>query len=154
MFNEIKLFVDDIKPALLISEKEYNKNIDILKDYKYKKIQERGYLFYKNENDIKEKSLGEILGYPPICSKVFEERRGENKPEVITNNFLNYGGIYFNCFEYYEEALEWCNQKYKDKMISKYGKIDVVFKEMEFKKNYLQGYTGSVKRIKRFEISR
>lgn len=153
MFDEIKLFIDDIKPTLLISEKEYNKNVDILKDYKYKKIQKNGYLFYKEEEDIKGKTLGEILGYPPVCAKIFEERRGEKKSEKITNKFLNYGGIYFNCFEFYEEALNWCNEKYKDKMISKYGKISVVFKEIQFKKNYLDEYSASIKNIEQFEIT-
>lgn len=153
MVSEIQLFVDDIKPALLLSKKVYEKNIDILKNYKVKKTLYGGYLVHREGKHIEGRTIGEILGYPPICVKAFEDRnkRGE-KPEVKTSYFLNYGGIVFNCYEHFEEALEWCNNQYKDKMLSKYGKIDIIFKEMEFRKNYLEGYTGYLKKIKRFEI--
>lgn len=152
MVSETKLFIDNIKPTLLITEKEYIKNIDILKDYKCKKDLKGGYLLHRKESELEGKLLGEILGYPPICAKTFEEKRKSKKPDIITNKFLNYGGIYFNCFEHYEEALDWCNKQYKEKMLSKYGKINVMYKEIEFKKNYLQGYTAHIKNIERFEI--
>lgn len=153
MVSEIQLFVDNIKPALLLSEKIYEKNKDILKNYRVKKMLYGGYLIYREEKHIEGKAIGEILGYPPVCVKTFEEKKKiKEQPEVKTSYFMNYGGIIFNCYEHFEEALEWCNNQYKDKMLSKYGKIDVILKEMEFRKNYTEGYTGYLKKLKRFEI--
>lgn len=152
MINEIQLFVDDIKPALLITKKNYEKNIEVLKNYNYIKEFKSGYLISKEDVDIENKLLGDILGYPPMCVRTFEKKRIEPKKEKMTSYFLNYGGINFNCFNYYKEALEWCNNQYKDKMLKKYGKIEVTLKEIEFKKNYLEGYIGRVKKTKKFEI--
>lgn len=152
MINEIQLFVDDIKPALLITKKNYEKNIEVLKNYNYIKEFKSGYLISKEDVDIENKLLGDILGYPPMCVRTFEKKRIEPKKEKMTSYFLNYGGINFNCFNHYEEALEWCNNQYKEKMLEKYGKIEVTLKVIEFKKNYLEGYIGRVKKTKKFEI--
>lgn len=154
MIDEIELFIKDIKPTILISKNKYNNNIELLKNYKLKVINNDSFLIYKKEEDIVNKKLGECLGYPPICVKEFEYNQKKEKKDVIISKFLNYGGINFNCFDYYEEALEWCNKNYKQKMLSSFGKIEIIYTEAEFVKNYLNGYERNIKNKKTFEISK
>ena len=140
MKSELELFVNNIKPTLLLSKKAYKDNIDILKSYKMKIIKEDSYLIYKDEKDITKKNIGEILGYPPICSKEFELRKNQPKEDRIVSKFINYGGINFNCYENYNEAIEWCHKEYKEKLLNKYESFKICYSEVEFNRNYVKGY--------------
>ena len=135
MINEVQLFLDEIKPVILISSDVCRKNITKLNNFKISKTFNE-FLIYRNEEDLKDKKLGEVLGYPPMCVKKFEESRGENlSKKRIISSFLNYNGIYFNCFDFYNEALEWCNGIYKVKMLDKYGKLEISYETVLFEKN-------------------
>lgn len=135
MIDEVQLFLDEIKPIILISSDVCRKNITKLNNFKISKTFNE-FLIYRNEEDLIDKKLGEVLGYPPMCVKKFEESRGENlSKKRIISSFLNYNGIYFNCFDLYNEALEWCNGTYKDKMLDKYGKLEISYETVLFEKN-------------------
>lgn len=127
MTSELKLFLDDIKPAILISKKQYKSNEDKLKSFNIKQ-QGRDYLIYRDGVDLTQ-PLGVILGYHPESVKLFSDnnfaKRTDIIQKVIKSNFINYNGIHFNCYDKFNEALEWCNKTYGKKMIEKYGKIDV-----------------------------
>lgn len=145
MKSEIKLFQDDIKPALLISEDTFNRQKEYLTNFKYKYTDTNSVLLYKKEEDIANKSLGEILGYYPKSVKLFEVSKNERQnQDIIVSEFINYGGIYFNCFDQYKEALAWCDEQYKEKMLKKYGSFTVTYKVVKFTRNKVGGFSRTV----------
>lgn len=154
MKTELKLFTDNIKPAILITKYIYEKHEHILNKYNVKEYNNGTILVYKEESAIENKSIGEILGYPPMCAKEFEDREKEQRGDKFVSKFINYGGIQFNCFDKYQEAIEWCNQEYKKKMLDKYGCFKVSYAEIEFTKNYVKGYDREIKHQKLVTISK
>lgn len=145
MKSEIRLFQDGIKPALLISKEAFNKQKEYLTNFKYKNTTNNSVLVYRREEDINNKSLGEILGYYPKSVKAFEyDKKERRNQDVIVSEFINYGGIYFNCFEQYKEALAWCDEQYKEKMLEKYGSFTVTYKVIKFTKNKVGGFSRTV----------
>ena len=71
-----------------------------------------------------------------MCVKKFEEERGKIlSREKIISSFLNYNGIYFNCFDLYNEALEWCHKTYKKKMLQIYGRLEITYETTLFEKD-------------------
>lgn len=152
MHSEIELFLKGIKPTLLLTYKGYEANKQILKNFKRKEYEESGYLIYNVEEDIEGKNLGEILGYHPESAKTFEEKRNEPKADIIISKFINYGGIQFNCFDYYKEAMEWCKETYKEKLLNEYGSFKVYYYEVEFTKNYVGGYDRKALKLKKTEV--
>lgn len=149
--NEINLFNDNIKPALLLSEQAYKHNLPILKNHNLKILKNNGYLIYKDEAFIKNKLLGELLGYPPICAQEFEKIRGRIPSDTFTSNFLNYAGIQFNCFNNLNEAITWCYKNYHQKLLDTYSTYTVVYTEDTFSKN-LKG-RFKICRTKRISIN-
>lgn len=133
--NEIDLFNNNIKPALLLSERAYKNNIPILKKHYFKILSNNCYLAYSDKSFIKNKQLGEILGYPPICSQEFEKTREQIPLDSITSNFLNYGGIQFNCFNNLNEAIKWCYKNYHKKLLDTYSTYTIVYTEHTFSKD-------------------
>lgn len=155
MKSEIKLFQDNIKPALLVSEEAFNRTKELLSEFKYMKTVGNGILIYRNEDDLKNKSLGEILGYYPESVKVFELRKCERQnQDILVSEFINYGGINFNCFDQYKEALEWCHKQYKEKMLKKYGCFTVTYKVVKFTKNKVGGFSRTVLHAESMIISK
>lgn len=152
MKTELELFTDNIKPAILISKYFYEKHEHILDKYNVKKYNDDTILVYREESAIKNKSLGEILGYPPICSKEFEDRKKKQKEDKFVSKFINYGGIQFNCFDKYEEAIEWCNKEYREKLLDKYGCFRISYTEIEFTKNYVKGYDREIRHQKLVKV--
>lgn len=137
MVDEITLFLDDIKPVLLLGDDEVRSNRKLLSNFKISKVDlTDSYFIYRREEDLCKSNLGEILGYPPFCGKAFKENKVFSDPnsKEATSCFINYNGILFNCFDFKEEALEWCNNQYKEKMLKKYGKIEILY----IKKHYIK----------------
>ncbi|MNB98636.1 hypothetical protein D3C81_793530 [compost metagenome] len=127
-YGDVNLFLNHIKPAILFEEKTYKKhNIDV-NDYYHTPFRAGIVISHKplpkitNSDNIK---LGKVLGYyPKSCDLFFNESESEE--------FIWYGGIHFNTGHLYNEALDWCHQQYKDKLIEKFG----IFKY------YRSTYTG------------
>ena len=135
MIDEVQLFIDGIKPAILIDDDVCRKNIRKLNNFKICKTFDE-FLIYRDESYLKDKQLREVLGYPPMCVNKFEEERGKIlSKEKIVSSFLNYNGIYFNCFDLYNEALEWCHRTYKKKMLQIYGRLEITYETTLFERD-------------------
>ena len=117
MISEIRLFLDNIKPALLLKTVD-----DDLKDFYIKEV-DGGFIISRNEipQTFTAKSLGINLGYyPRSCENFFF-----NKNKTI----LDFNGIRFNTGGYTQEAIEWCKQTYGKLMIEKYNNIKYTLEE-------------------------
>jgi hypothetical protein len=117
--NEIILFKNKIKPALLLSEHVLKKNNIIINDYYH--IPFRGSILISHNPipEIKDdfSTVGKILGYYPKSCELFEAGISN------INEFIDFGGIHFNTGGLYEEALQWCKDTYSEEMLKKYKKI-------------------------------
>jgi hypothetical protein len=120
MISEISLFEKGIKPALLTVRSVLEKNnIDTEKYYYVEHLNGSILLahnpipLFNNKGD-----LGKFLGYYPKSCDLFKP--GVHK-EV--NECIEFGGICFNTQGLYNEALEWCIEQYKDKILKHYKKF-------------------------------
>lgn len=145
MKSEIKLFQDGIKPALLLTQEAFNREKAFLNEFKRITTVSNSVLLYRKDEDLQGKSLGEVLGYYPKSVKAFEiNKRERQNQDILVSEFLNYGGISFNCFDQYKEALEWCHSQYKQKMLKQYGSFTVTYKVIKFTKNKVGGFSRTV----------
>lgn len=128
MVDEFTLFINGIKPAILLQTKnKEDKRIKILNKMNVvMKEDDNSYLVTRNKKQLEEKKLGVMLGYYPKSVDKFMEVKKQGIELVSNYNiFINYNGIFFNVMGYFDEALEWCNQVYREKMIKKFGKVDI-----------------------------
>ncbi|MNV50280.1 hypothetical protein D3C71_1422820 [compost metagenome] len=119
VYNEIELFLNHVKPAVMFKKEIYDKNhINI---NKYHHAEFRGNILISHSplpeiNDNDKILIGKILGYyPESCDIVL--------PNYDVNEFINYGGIHFSTRMLYDDALEWCHNEYKDKLLNKFKKF-------------------------------
>lgn len=121
MINEVTLFVDKIKPALLLDENEYEElNINI---HNYYYVKCRGGILISHTplptHKLGTAELGKILGYYPKSCDAFEHIK-------LPFEFLHFNGMVINTCGYYEEALNWCIEQYGEKILKQYGKLRYV----------------------------
>lgn len=114
--NELELFKIGIKPAILIPEKSISR-VKIDADEYYKGRFRKGIILSHKElpliTDFDNIKLGIVLGYyPKSCEVLYASR--ENRGN---NEFIDFGGIHFNTVHLFDEALEWCKEKYLEKML-------------------------------------
>ncbi|MDF2879655.1 MAG: hypothetical protein K0R54_212 [Clostridiaceae bacterium] len=130
MYKEIDLFLNGIKPAILfqnIGRKEEVKKSIIDKfssmGFYVKEIGD-SLLVVRDMKQLEEKRLGVILGYYPKAVDAFMsgKRRDSKTGKSV---LINYCGIQFNTYDYFEESLAWCNEAYGEKIKKIFGKISV-----------------------------
>jgi hypothetical protein len=120
MINEVTLFVDKIKPAVLLDQYEIEEsNINI---YNYYYVKCRGGILISHtplpDYEIGTAELGKILGYYPKSCDAFENCKFNFPME-----FLHFSGMIINTCGYYDEALNWCIEQYGEKILKQYGKL-------------------------------
>lgn len=117
MKSEETLFLDNIKPALLLQyvdiksnkiEKFKNKNFIIKELNKDSSI-----LIIRDEKQLEEKKIGILLGYYPKSVELYKYgekgllKEGEYNERAVEdflfiNEFINYNGIQFNVMGLYQ----------------------------------------------------
>lgn len=123
MIDEFTLFKDNIKPTILSNKESLIKN-DINIDNFYSMKYKNSILVSTKKIDIVDNDvvkLGKILGYYPKVCELFNQI-DFHKNEII--EYINFNGIYFNTSYLYNECVEWCKDKYLDKMLMKYHKVE------------------------------
>jgi hypothetical protein len=134
MINEVTLFVDKIKPALLLDEDEYEEfNINI---HNYYNVKCRGGILISHTPlptyELTTSELGKILGYYPKSCDAFE-----NSKFNLPMEFLHFSGMVINTCGYYEEAVNWCIEQYGEKILKQYRKLRYIKSISRFTGDYV-----------------
>lgn len=134
MINEVTLFLDKIKPALLLDKEEFEAyNINI-KDYYH--VECRGGILVSHTplptHELDNAEIGKILGYFPKSCDAFEQRKFSFPME-----FLHFSGMIINTCGLYDEALNWYIEQYGEKILKQYGKLRYIRSFSRFVEGYV-----------------